>query len=103
MSEFESESGSSASGTGDSCVGDTDTAKEVLVVFRDRRRPVRFISSVNPTLENKRLLEAVEETFQDVLQSAEGSSLTSGYYLQRNSKVWGRIDLNSKESIQHQT
>ena len=64
--------------------------KEVLVVFRDRRRPIFFECSSDPQVEYQHILDAVKETFDDVLSSGEGSSEnTEGYYLQTDNKVWG--------------
>ena len=48
--------------------------KEVLVVYNERRRPVRFASFDDSLQENKNLLEAVCETFSDILESGKGSS-----------------------------
>ena len=53
--------------------------KEVPVVYNERRRPVRFYNSLQ---KNKNLLEAVRETFSDILESGEGSSKDAGWYLQ---------------------
>ncbi len=74
--------------------------KEVLVVFRDRRRPIFFECSSDPQVEYQHILDAVKETFDDVLSSGEGSSEnTEGYYLQTDNKVWGRVDVSAKEKI----
>ncbi len=74
----------------------TDEQKEVLVVFKDRRRPIVFKCSTDPEEEYQHILESVNEVFADVLLSGEG---TTSYYLQRDSKVWGQIDLNSKDKL----
>lgn len=42
--------------------------KEVLVVFNERRRIVQFLSSSISSQENKNLLEAVRDTFVDILE-----------------------------------
>ena len=76
--------------------------KEVIVVFKDRRRPIVFKCSTDSVEEHQHILEAVNEVFADVLSSGEGSSDTSSsssYYLQRDSKVWGHIDLNAKDKL----
>ena len=73
--------------------------KEVLVVFKDSRRPIVFKCSTDPVEEHQHILEAVNEVFADVLSSGEGFSDTSSYYLQRDSKVWGHIDLNAKDIL----
>ncbi len=74
--------------------------KEGLVVFRDRRRPIFFECSSDPQVEYQNILDAVKETFDDVLSSGEGSSEnTEGYYLQTDNKVWGRVDVSAKEKI----
>ena len=77
--------------------------KEILVVFKDRRRPISFQKSDDPQVEYARILEAVKETFEDVLLGGEGSSECQGYYLQRESKVWGRVDLNSKDEVEERS
>ena len=63
--------------------------KTVLVVFRNRRRPVTFASGKTPKEEHQNLFEAVVRDFYDVLESNEGSSSMGNYYLQRESKEWG--------------
>ena len=55
--------------------------KEVLVVYNERRRPVRFASFDDSLQENKNLLEAVCETFSDILESGKGFFQ---WYLQTN-------------------
>ena len=63
--------------------------KTVLAVFQNHRlRPVTFISGKTPEEERENLLEAVLKTFHDVLETGEGTSTTSGYYLQMESKEW---------------
>ncbi len=68
-------------------------------MFKDRRRPIVFKCSTDPEEEYQHILESVNEVFADVLLSGEGSSDTTSYYLQRDSKVWGQIDLNSKDKL----
>ncbi len=62
-------------------------SKEVLVVFRDRRRPILFECSSDPQVEYQHILDAVKETFDDVLSTGEGSCESTGYYLQTDNKV----------------
>jgi len=50
--------------------------------------PVTFLSGKTPKEEHENLLEAVLATFQDVLETGEGTSMTSYYYLQVESKDW---------------
>ena len=47
--------------------------KEVLVVYRDRRRPIVFDSTEDPKEERVRLLDAVKVAFSDVLETGEGA------------------------------
>ena len=74
--------------------------KEVLCVYRERRRPVRFIckESENETI------EAFKETFADVLEEGSSSESTSqgGFIIQRESKEWGGlIDVTKRDTIEH--
>lgn len=89
---------------GEKCLSDSVDTKEVLVVYKDRRRPIVFKCSNDPLEEYQHILDAVKETFEDVLSvgssSEEGSSNTGSYYLQKDSKVWGLVDLNSKEKVE---
>ena len=74
-------------------------SKEVLVVFKDRRRPIFFECSSDPQVEYQHILDSVKETFEDVLSTGEGSSESAGYYLQTDNKVWGRVDVNAKDKV----
>ena len=65
--------------------------KVVLVVFNSRRRPVKFSSSTDPSEENKNLKDAVREAFKDVLEADEGSSGSTAWYLQCDSREWGGL------------
>ena len=68
--------------------------KTVLVVFKNRRRPICFEGSVNPLTEKKNLLDAVQRSFADVITSGEGTSrsaCSSGYFLQTESSEWGGL------------
>ena len=54
--------------------------KEVLVVFRDRRRPIKFKVSDDPSEDRSSLLHAVQVAFSDVLPDVaadEGTSTSS--------------------------
>ena len=57
--------------------------KEVLVIFEEHKRPIVFETSTNPIEEHKNLLSAVEIGFKDVL--------STGFYLQTESKQWNEI------------
>ena len=67
--------------------------KEVLVVFNNRRRPVKFkYFETDPSENYLNLLCAVERAFCDVLTPEEGSSNSeSGFYLQIQSDEWGGV------------
>ena len=52
--------------------------KEVLIVFNDRRRPVKFTCFEDPAESYKSLVRAVENAFCDVLTAEEGSSNSEG-------------------------
>ena len=52
--------------------GPSSGQKEVIVVFKDRRRPIVFKCSTDPVEEHQHILEAVIEVFADVLSSGEG-------------------------------
>lgn len=68
--------------------------KEVLVIFNDRRRPVKFKCFKNPSENYQSLCSAVEKAFCDILTAEEGSSnhsSESGFYLQMESNEWGGI------------
>ena len=77
--------------------------KEVLIVFNDRRRPVKFTCFEDPAESYKSLVRAVENAFCDVLTAEEGSSNSeggSGFYLQVESKKWGgMIDVTLETQI----
>ena len=75
--------------------------KEVLVIFRDRRRPIVYKCCDESLEEYQCILESVKETFADVLFSEEGPSSGTSFHLQRDSKVWGRIDLSSREKVEN--
>ena len=71
-----------------------DTIKKtVLCVFRERRRPVTFVTNSDKKIERKNLLDAVETSFADVLSCGEGTSDSKSYFLQADDSEWGRIDL----------
>ena len=71
-----------------------DTVKKtVLCVFKERRRPVTFITSADKNVEWKNLLDAVRASFADVLSCGEGTSDAKSHFLQTESSEWGRIDL----------
>ena len=63
--------------------------KTVLVVFKNRRRPIRFQGSSDPRIEKKNLLDAVQTTFSDIISAGEGTSGVGGYFLQTQSTEWG--------------
>lgn len=67
--------------------------KEVLVVYNERRRPIRFQASSNPLDEHKNLLSAVEIGFKDVM--------STGFYLQKEDKKWNElIDVTSTVPVE---
>ena len=45
----------------------------MLVVYRDRRRPIVFESTEDPKEERVRLLEAVKVAFSDMFETGEGA------------------------------
>ena len=49
--------------------------KEVLVVYRHRRRPIIFELMEDPKEERVRLLEAVKVAFSDVFETGEGAGI----------------------------
>ena len=57
--------------------------KEALVIFKERRRPIRFETSSDPIEEHKNLLSAVEIGFKDII--------SSGFYLQIQNKEWNEL------------
>ena len=61
--------------------------KEVLVVYRDRRRPI----VEDPKEERVRLLDAVKVAFSDVLETGESAGTP---YMQTKSRInWHRRPL----------
>ena len=64
--------------------------KVVLVVFNNRRRPIKFFST-DPSEDSKNLMDAVREAFKDVLELDEGSSQSNSWYLQLESQEWGGL------------
>lgn len=76
--------------------------KEVLVIYNDRRRPVKFTCFEDSSENYHSLVSAVERVFCDVLMAEEGSSNSEGpFYLQMESKQWGGvlIDITSETQI----
>ena len=83
--------------------------KQVLVVFGDRRRPVVVNCSTEGDANSRTkeeyewLMKSVATRFEDVLNSAEGSSTSEfgGFYLQVESCEWGgcMIDVTSSTVI----
>ena len=49
----------------------TETEKEVLVALGERKRPVSFQSSSDPSKEKESLLAAIKTVFQDVLNDED--------------------------------
>ena len=86
-------------------IGRTIVTKEVLVTFRDQRRPIVCECADDHQVEYGRVISAVEETFGVVLSSGEGSSDSHGYFLQRASQRWGHEDYcpTSKWKLEDQT
>ena len=80
---------------------ESKVSKEVLVIFNDRRRPVKFECFENPSENYQSLVNAVEKVFCDILTAEEGSSSSgAGFYLQVESKEWGGIiDVTSETQI----
>jgi RNase P/RNase MRP subunit POP5 len=66
------------------------STKEVLVFYKDRRRPVTFESVSDTSLEKGKLYEAVKEAFLDVLPPLEDQVAV---FLQIESKEWGLVDV----------
>ena len=69
-------------------------AKEVLLVYNDRKRPVEFRTVPgNPSAEQKNLYNAVERVFADVFSTGGGLSSSSQnhevFYLQFECEEWG--------------
>lgn len=69
--------------------------KSVLVVFKNRRRPISFQGSTDPQTEKRNLLAAVESAFSDVISSGEGTSGVGGrdYFLQTENSEWGSVEI----------
>ena len=69
--------------------------KTVLVVFKNRRRPISFQGSTDPQTEKRNLLAAVESIFLDVISSGEGTSGVGGrdYFLQTENAECGSIEI----------
>ena len=67
------------------CISLAMAKKEILVVYKDRRRPVTFDTVGD---EKKNIYEAVKGAFVDVLPSAEVP-----VFLQIDSKDWGLVDV----------
>ena len=69
--------------------------EEVLVVFRDRRRPVKFQVSNDPSEEKSSLLQAVRDAFSDVFPDLatgeEAWSGSSSYFLQTDQFLCRRV------------
>ena len=73
------------------------------MIFKDRRRPVKFKYSENPLENYQSLICAVEKVFYDVLTAEEGSSSseTGGFYLQTESNEWGgKIDVTAETPVE---
>ena len=54
-----------AEGSASEVDAQNESFKEVLVVFRDRRRPVKFQVSNDPSEEKSSLLQAIQDAFSD--------------------------------------
>ena len=67
--------------------------KTVLVVFGERRRPVKFACGFTVKEELENLFEAVKVCYNDIISSNEGTSTTKQYFLQQESSDWGLIDI----------
>ncbi len=64
------------------------SAKTVLCVYGERKRPVTFLGSTDPLKDRKNLFEAVVACFSDVM---EGSSSQTSFFLQQESVEWGGL------------
>ena len=83
---------------------DSSKTKEVLIVYNNRRRAVRFHTDVSdPCAEHKRLYDAAEEAFKDVFLLGEGSSSSHGtaFYLEFESEEWGKqmVDVSGSVTV----
>lgn len=67
------------------------SVKEVLVVYKDRRRPVKFRSAENAEVECKNVLDAVTMEFRDILPIDCVDSL----FIQTKTEEWGLVDVTS--------
>ena len=66
----------------------TSAFKEVLAVFKERRRRVKYQPSTNKLEENRNLMDAIQEAFSDLTEGSSGS-----IYLQTETKDWGLVDV----------
>ena len=84
-----------AEGSASEVDAQNESFKEVLVVFRDRRRPVKFQVSNDPSEEKSSLLQAVRDAFSDVFPDLatgeEAWSGSSSYFLQTDQFLCRRI------------
>lgn len=71
----------------------SEAIKEVLIVYNNRRRAVRFRTAPDPCTEHKNLYDAAEEVFKDIFLLGEGSSSSShgtAFHLEFESEEWGK-------------
>ena len=84
-----------AEGSASEVDAQNESFKEVLVVFRDRRRPVKFQVSNDPSEEKSSLLQAVRDAFSDVFPDLatgeEAWSGSSSYFLQTDQFLCRRV------------
>ncbi len=81
--------------------------KEVVVVFVDERRPIKFRVSEDSSKDKSSLIRAVRVAFSDVFPdlaaSEETSSGAPNYVLQTESKEWGELVAVTGEIQDHST
>ena len=73
-------------------MNETRLTKEVLLVYDNRKRPVKFQAAPgDPSAEQKNLYDAVRRDFSDILATGEGSSSAchETFYLEFESAEWG--------------
>ncbi len=79
----------------ESCVG---KSKEILAIFKDRRRLIKFIECTDPANEYRNLKDAVQATFSDLLDP-ESEGQGSAFYLQTDTKQWGVVDVSTENLV----
>lgn len=77
--------------------------KEVVVVFWNKRRPVKFEVSKDPSKDRSSLLSAVHTAFSDVFPDLAASPSEARYVFQTESKIWGELVDMAGEIQDHST